>query len=108
MILAALAAYRATKAVVSDDIGRPVREHLTLWAYSEHAGKWRSKVWDAAQCQNCLGFWLTGASLLAGRFRILRPFVLWFAAAAIQSLLVDASEAMAPEDKVRTILSSTS
>jgi hypothetical protein len=94
LILAALAAYRAARAIVTEQVAEPFRQRLTLWAYAENAPRWRPWVYDLFHCQHCLGHWFTAIALLAYRRRTLRPLVIWFAASAVQSLLVDASDAM--------------
>jgi uncharacterized membrane protein len=59
------AAARATQLGVHDSILDPVRERLELWAAGNPEGYWRGFWRQLFGCVYCLGWWLSGAVLLA-------------------------------------------
>ncbi|MFF5668812.1 DUF1360 domain-containing protein [Streptomyces hygroscopicus] len=89
------AAYRATQLGVYDTILDPTRERLAAWQANNLDSKPRAFVVQLISCIYCLGFWLSGATLLAyllairgwGEASWLVHGIEWFAVAGVQALL---------------------
>lgn len=97
IVLAALAAHRAARAVAVDTITQPLRERLEEWSVtdgiSDRQLAVREKVVELVHCPHCIGFWLSLCALAATRVRWLRPVVAWWAVAGIQSTLASVQQA---------------
>ncbi|MER6632883.1 DUF1360 domain-containing protein [Streptomyces sp. NPDC000987] len=95
LALLGFAAYRATQLGVHDSILDQARQRLVAWHADRADSRARSFVIQLAGCVYCLGFWLSGVTLLtylaaSGRWGD-APWIVhgieWFAVAGVQALL---------------------
>ncbi|MDX3067155.1 DUF1360 domain-containing protein [Streptomyces sp. ND04-05B] len=95
LALLGFAAYRATQLGVHDSLLDGPRERLAAWYAKNLDSKPRAFVVQLISCIYCLGFWLSGATLLAyllttgawGDASWLVHGIEWFAVAGVQALL---------------------
>lgn len=95
LALLGFAAYRATQLGVHDSILDGPRERLAAWHARNLDSKPRGFVIQLISCVYCLGFWLSGVTLLAyllatgswGDAAWLVHGIEWFAVAGVQALL---------------------
>lgn len=89
------AAYRATQLGVHDTILDPARQRLATWHANKVDSKPRGFLIQLVSCIYCLGFWLSGITLLVyllatGRWDdapVIVHGIEWFAVAGVQALL---------------------
>jgi hypothetical protein len=95
LALLGFAAYRATQLGVHDTILDPGRERLAAWQANNRDSKPRAFLIQLISCIYCLGFWLSGVTLLAYLLATdswnHAPWIVhgieWFAVAGVQVLL---------------------
>lgn len=106
IVLAALAAHRAARAIAVDSISKPFRDRIELWSLVERRDRngdlrdntGREWLFKLVTCPHCCGFWLAGAALYVSRYRQRRrgllTFILeWWAVAALQDTLTSIQSA---------------
>ncbi|CAM5478022.1 MULTISPECIES: DUF1360 domain-containing protein [Streptomyces] len=89
------AAYRATQLGVHDSILNGARQRLGAWHADKIDSKTRAFVVQLVSCIYCLGYWLSGVTLLAYLLATdswsdapwLVHGIEWFAVAGVQALL---------------------
>lgn len=89
------AAYRATQLGVHDTILDPARQRLGVWHANDLDSKPRAFVMQLIGCIYCLGFWLSGVTLLVYLLAtggwvdasVIVHGIEWFAVAGVQALL---------------------
>jgi hypothetical protein len=89
-----LASYRATQLGVHDSILDRARQRLGAWHASKVDSRPRAFIVQLVSCIYCLGFWLSGITLLVyllatdtwGDAPLLVHGVEWFAVAGFQAL----------------------
>lgn len=89
------AAYRATQLGVHDTILEPARQHLATWHANNLDSKPRGFLLQLISCIYCLGFWLSGITLLVYLLAtgcwhdapVIVHGIEWFAVAGVQALL---------------------
>ncbi|MFB0617236.1 DUF1360 domain-containing protein [Streptomyces sp. AGS-58] len=94
LALLGFAAYRATQLGVHDSILNAARQRLGGWHANKVVSRPRSFVVQLVSCIYCLGFWLSGVTLLAyllgthswGDAPWLVHGIEWFAVAGVQAL----------------------
>ncbi|WP_406178009.1 DUF1360 domain-containing protein [Streptomyces canus] len=95
LALLGVAAYRATQLGVHDSILDGARERLAAWQASNLDSQPRAFLIQLISCVYCLGWWLSGVTLLAyllatGSWNQ-APWIVhgieWFAIAGVQALL---------------------
>ncbi|MEU1180630.1 DUF1360 domain-containing protein [Streptomyces sp. NPDC005820] len=90
-----VAAYRATQLGVHDSILDPARERLAAWQANNLDSKARAFLIQLISCIYCLGWWLSGVTLLVYLLATdswgAAPWIVhgieWFAVAGVQALL---------------------
>ncbi|MGO4423277.1 DUF1360 domain-containing protein [Streptomyces sp. MCAF7] len=95
LVVLGFAAYRATQLGVHDTILDPGRERLAAWQANNLDSKARAFLIQLISCVYCLGWWLSGITLLVyllatdswGDALWLVHGVEWFAVAGVQALL---------------------
>ncbi|MGW3447311.1 DUF1360 domain-containing protein [Streptomyces sp. NPDC001076] len=95
LALLGVAAYRATQLGVHDSILNPARQRLGAWHAFKVDSKARAFVVQLVSCIYCLGYWLSGVTLLAyllatgswGDAPWIVHGIEWFAVAGVQALL---------------------
>ena len=106
VVLATLAAYRATRFVTTDKIGEPyfepIRQRLELRWIAKHAGDdenlahlygksetWNSKLAFLLSCPWCLGFWVSGVFtvVLSVAHGLNYPILTWLAMSTVVGFL---------------------
>lgn len=95
LVLLGFAAYRATQLGVHDTILDPARRRLHTWYGKNLDSKPREFIVQLVSCIYCLGWWLSGVTLLAyllatdswGDASWLVHGIEWFAVAGVQALL---------------------
>lgn len=93
-LILGFAAYRGSRAVALDSITEPFRDWLSYrWG---GRGSWRGKAVEFISCGWCAGFWVSAitygvfinATGRANDASIPLHFLLWWAVAGLQSLLI--------------------
>lgn len=95
LALLGFAAYRATQLGVHDTILDTARERLAAWQARNLDSKPRAFLMQLIDCIYCLGWWISGATLLVyllatGTFHqapLLVHGIEWFAVVGVQALL---------------------
>jgi uncharacterized membrane protein len=95
LALLGFAAYRATQLGVHDSILDPARERLAAWHTKNLDSKARAFLIQLVSCIYCLGYWLSGVTLLVyllatdswGDAPWIVHGIEWFAVAGVQALL---------------------
>ncbi|MGW3447322.1 DUF1360 domain-containing protein [Streptomyces sp. NPDC001076] len=95
LALLGFAAYRATQLGVHDSILDSARERLAAWHAKQLDSKARAFLIQLVSCIYCLGYWLSGVTLLAylvatdswGGAPWIVHGIEWFAVAGVQALL---------------------
>ncbi|MER6563318.1 DUF1360 domain-containing protein [Streptomyces sp. NPDC001027] len=95
LALLGFAAYRATQLGVHDSILDPARDRLNAWYAGNVDSNTRGFLVQLISCVYCLGWWLSGMTLLAYLLATgswddapwLVHGIEWFAVAGVQALL---------------------
>jgi hypothetical protein len=67
-VLVGLAGARLARAVSVDEITKPLRDRLALWAYRPDAVGWQRWLYDLVECPICSGTWLTAGAYAVSRY----------------------------------------